>query len=1086
MGWTFGRPRLMSGEPKLNRRRALDRSAIADGQSTSFASSTPSFPNAISTQTSKTSKRSSLRRPQSWSNILDDGRWTKNLKPVQRKESEHEGGTSASQGNEVLNDPEQSAFEFKGTATNTLKSSWLRRMSTLSLHNHDDSPTSSPRPDSASLSFSNGSSAAILHSTASSSPAVPPRNKLVKRASSPRALQNFEATNSVSSRTQIPALRRPATSHQRSATIQQQYLHDGRRRLQDLFQAPSEVSQPLSDEHDPTHPYLETSHDPDQVWSPFFNVRNTSLGKEASQKRGAAVVYPRNNSLKVIVPSVDEVPTLMAATSINPNTAQDSSPCTPAGLDTFPPSTDTSKQDASVDMEQKRRRSFSIGEIFSSPSPSAWKTGSLRRAKGAPKSESGRRVVSAPLSSKHRLETTSTATSSPLPPLNRLSVFEIDLPDAPSYPASQPLYPASQPPAPSSYQLTPKPDVPSSSPASLHTDRLTSQRHSSANIGTFPSPPAPTLPRNRPHRPSMVPSDHASTLVGSDNENSRFLSGDEDDGDMDCQSETVFDSLRTGATGSSHSGIRGPRIETIFDESLLPDVNENKLAGLADLLSSGSFTDHNRRKTPIAEEEENMATPIRASLERINDFATPVRRARNLSQEIPSSPPIAPLQLKHRLDYEIGDVHAGEDWSSDDAHDTTWDQNNGHNLPMFGKSEKQVKSNIFDWSEHQPVGSDDLLNGSSPRPNTVHGRHPTEARGSRTSGRRAPSGIHLRSQSVPVPPDTSAHRTYNYDAKLDKWVYGPKTVSNEDWEGDFEFDEMEHSSTQDSARNATMHMNKSASILVPSAILERQATFYGQYDKVKELTLLVRELERLRARASPLGLIQGPSAELWKEAEGIISLVTVNEDEQDFLSPRSPHSANVDFDPFEDDFPSNQGLRESGPGPLKDDQLNGHDERTSMQSLARSSPANSKISTPPTSRPRKESSAKAKSVLEDILKQRSNNDPPLVDVKSPQKKLPFDTSSLRDLVTRAGVVTRALKEIVRRAENGPENGPVSPGRRPGIPPDPPFSQMFQHPPSSPFSSPQLPKSTSKGSFLGGSITGNDNDINGHMKMMTVV
>ncbi|KAI4134225.1 MAG: hypothetical protein LQ347_001697 [Umbilicaria vellea] len=1011
--------------------------------------------------------------------MLDDGRWTTNSTPAQKEEGGQEGGASTSQGDDVPTEPEAFAFEFRGAATNTVKSSWLRRMSTLSLYNHDDSPASSPRPDSASVSFSNGSSAPILHSTASSSPAVPPRNKLVKRASSQRALHNLEPTNSSSPRTQIPTLRRPATSHQRSATIQQQYLHDGRRKLQDLFQPPSEQGlRPLSDEHDTRHQSPEIPTEPDQVWSPFFNVRTTNLGKEIPQKRGTASVYPRNNSVKVIVPSVDELPTLMRATSIESKPSQNSRPCTPAGFGTFPPSTISSKHDASIDVEQKPRRSFSIGDIFSSPSPSTWRTASLRRGKAAPKSTAGRRVVSAPLSSKHQPATAEPTPSSPLPSLNRLSVFEIDLPGAPSYPATQP-------PITSTHPCSPKSDASSSSPANPQTDQSTSQRHSLANIGTFPSPPVPTLPRSKAHRPSIVPSDHASTLVGSDNENSRFLSGDEDDGDMDCQSETVFDSLRTGATGSSHSGIRGPRIETIFDESLLPGLNENKLAGLADLLSSGSFAEHNGRKTTITEEEENLCTPIRASLERLDDdFATPVRTAGILSQEIPSSPPIAPLQLRSRLDYELGDVHVDEDWSSDDvhdAHDDTWDKKIGHTLPMSDKSTKQVKSNIFDWSEHQTVGSDDLDTGSSPRPNTVHGRHPTEARGSRTSGRRAPSGLHLRSQSVPVPPDSSTHRSYNNASKLDAWIQGQKTVS-EDWDGDFEFDEVEHSGTQESVRAAPLPTNRSANILVPRAILERQATFHGQYSQVKELTLLVEELERLRIKASPLGLIQGPSAELWKEAEGIISLATVNEDDQDFLSPRSPHSATLEFDPFEDECPVSQVRRGSGPAPVKDEHPNGYDDHTGIQILPRSSPANSKISTPPPARPRKESSAKAKSVLEDILKQRSNNDPPLVDLKSPQKKLPFDTTSLRDLVTRAGVVTRALKEIVRRAENGP----TSPGRRPGTPPDPPFSQMFQNPPNSPFSSPQLPKSSSKGSYLGNSITGNDNDINGHMKMMTVV
>ena len=69
---------------------------------------------------------------------------------------------------------------------------------------------------------------------------------------------------------------------------------------------------------------------------------------------------------------------------------------------------------------------------------------------------------------------------------------------------------------------------------------------------------------------SSAPSDRGSTLLGSDNDNSRLMSGDEDD--IDARSETIYDSTRTGATGSSHSGIRRPPIDTIFDESPPPDL----------------------------------------------------------------------------------------------------------------------------------------------------------------------------------------------------------------------------------------------------------------------------------------------------------------------------------------------------------------------------------------------------------------------------------------------------------------------------------------------------------------------------------
>lgn len=167
------------------------------------------------------------------------------------------------------------------------------------------------------------------------------------------------------------------------------------------------------------------------------------------------------------------------------------------------------------------------------------------------------------------------------------------------------------------------------------------------------------------------------------------------------------------------------------------------------------------------------------------------------------------------------------------------------------------------------------------------------------------------------------------------------------------------------------------------------------------------------------------------------------------------------------------------------------DESSGSQPSSRRSSELQKLETPlPTSRPRKESSAKAKSVLETIYQQRKYYEPDLLDAKLAQKKLPFDTTSLKDLVTRAGVVTRALKEIVRQAENGPE----TPQSRPTTPRDPPYTQMFQQAPHTPTitksarvtQSSRSPRSQRGSAFLGGSIAGNDNDINGHMKFMTVV
>jgi len=95
---------------------------------------------------------------------------------------------------------------------------------------------------------------------------------------------------------------------------------------------------------------------------------------------------------------------------------------------------------------------------------------------------------------------------------------------------------------------------------------------------------------------------------------------------------------------------------------------------------------------------------------------------------------------------------------------------------------------------------------------------------------------------------------------------------------------------------------------------------------------------------------------------------------------------------------------------------------------------------------------------------------------------------LRDLVIRAGVITRALKEIVRKAEGvslSPERSSM-----PKFPHDPVFRQIFDPPDSSP--SPTLkkpagvPKSRSANSYLDGANTSNDLDMTQALKFTSVV
>lgn len=327
--------------------------------------------------------------------------------------------------------------------------------------------------------------------------------------------------------------------------------------------------------------------------------------------------------------------------------------------------------------------------------------------------------------------------------------------------------------------------------------------------------------------------------------------------------------------------------------------------------------------------------------------------------------------------------------------------------------EPAPKMNIFDWSE-QPR-SDREVSGSDARPRTVHGKQGPESRASRAPGRKAPTTLHLRSSSVPVSRDPSlSSDSRQSSGKFGTWGLGSKGVS-EDWDNDFDFED-----------DDTGGGEAEPSIMaVPKAIMDRQASLHGQFGQVQELTLLVEELKRLRHQASLLGLVHGPSSELWREAEGIVNLATVDEDGNNQSPPRSPSSLTFSFDDSEEEssYPIDRSKRTSGD--------------SWPASISGVSVSNNK--NPSSDRSCKESSsAKAKSVLDLIYQQRSST---YDESPNPRpKKLPFDIQSLHDLVIRAGVVTRALKEVIREAE-----GVATTPKKGIVPSDPPFSRIFNQP-----------------------------------------
>lgn len=671
--------------------------------------------------------------------------------------------------------------------------------------------------------------------------------------------------------------------------------------------------------------------------------------------------------------------------------------------------------------------------------------------------------------------------TSPISPLSHMSPFEVQLPKGtPSYPTS---------PFPGTERVL-----------SASSDRIRVSK-----------------------RVSSAPSDPISMNLSSDNDTRVFT----DDESFEFHSDTAYDSLATRATVSSHSGLKGPQIETIFDESP-PTELPNDQVRLQDLIARGSLDAEMERdgfsdaKGPIVgigitgwEDDDHgmvdapaqdQATPIRSDGIDYNedeDLSTPMTVVKHKRViDMTSSPPVMSFPISHN-DVAMEEIQQSVEAMDMDNDDLDWDKatdssstfdetfplpelpkhsarfkspnlagvslpaSNGHMIN--GTAEKRISA--FDFSEQQKFDSNGL-DGSSPRPKTVHGKQALDGRGSRTAGRRGPSA-HFRSQSVPVNRDSSIEGVVANPVipKFGTWGLCNKPVS-EEWSDDFDFDDdsadaMEEAGNDPGVPNGTLR----GTIKVPQAIINRQDSLHGQYSQVQEFMLLVEELKRSRAQGTKLNLL-GLEPQLWEDAESIINLATSNDDEDDFLPPRSPSLSG--FDDFDEDSPQPSRLSSSRPRP---------EEFVRKDSAHRISLSNP--STPPPGRPRGESLVQAKNFLQNIHEKRNGPASSPAHAKRPKpEKLPFDTQDLRKLVEQSGVISKGLKEIIRKAEGLS----LSPEKTTQRFQDPDFSKIFIRPDDSPsptFKKPLLPKSRSANGYLGSPHNDGDGDISAHLKMMTV-
>lgn len=975
-----------------------------------------------------------------------------------------------------------------GTHASSRRASWVKRLSAISVTQHS-SRNPSPAQMSPAVSCSNGSVAfshdgsAVPMVRRQTPPQLPP-NKLVKRSSSVRVPRDIEPTHG--SGTLRPSFRRPATSHQRSATLQ-----NYRSLLPVTRESPTVEVKPSS-----------ASTDSEAEYTHFFTA--TSLRGRRLSKR----FQTNPTKVKRVFPDEKHRPTLVLARAITTDAEELEESASEAGESVFyvsrpgtplsytaavaaprpgaphlienahvRPSTAVSSTVVSEDAS-RRRRSFSIADLL--PSGSSAKKQRLAKQPGLKLTRgSSQRVSSDPViptmgkrsnTSYGELPARRNLTD-PAPP--KRDIFAPAGVAESNYHRSHRSHRNAAPGGSSTSPLSTLPSL--RREMTVPGNRLASMPQleaiASAAPATNQAPPSPSVLAQagvRPSRHSMAPSEHASTLVGSSDNEVRAV-GSVDGEDADLRSETLYDSLHTGATRSVSGGARGPRIETIFDESPPAKLRVTALRDLlpsgtfGDNLTNGAFDDHS-----ITQDDDSFTTPARTTVRPEHHLQEAVSFSRPSSTTvypglIPSSPPSMPKPLSLgtlEWDSTVGDDRSSR-WSLDElegedpwvdhppashlATPITLRRSNPHllasvpntkpstpQLSALDHIDRDARSSIFDWSEQQPTDKSSG-NRTPPRPRTVHGKKDANRRDSRSVGRRAPSGLHARSQSVPVVPDVVSKRSTVVTNKFGTWGIGSKGVT-EDWNDDFDFSELAEEPTPKSVA-ASQRIDSGSAMIVPKSIQEQQNNVLANISLLREWGLLIEELKEHRIRGISLGIVEGSHSGMWEEVDAMIDLADQEAEHEEVPRASPPSSPGFDEDAFDDLSASpnaGRGRRKSG---SPNDDLSKTQTVRPRKSIL---PPNDRIFGPHTSpvppkpkyeapatpesrpiitRPRKDSEAKARSVIEALQSRKSvfespANAPPAL---SP-KKVPFDTATLRRIVPYVNTLTRKVKDTIRDAE----------------------------------------------------------------------
>ncbi|KAI1437111.1 hypothetical protein GGR50DRAFT_141779 [Xylaria sp. CBS 124048] len=970
--------------------------------------------------------------------------------------------------------------------------SWMRRLSIRPLSQHG-SLRSSIGPDSPSL-FSFGSGTPIL-STPRDTPQLPP-NKLVKRTPTMN-INDAGLSKRRGSRTQI-SLRRPATSHQRSATLQHQLT---------AKELPPPPETPTDHQKRPRaktvgaqqqRPILGGAKDERSRWKSFWHAKLSQTISRATSSRGTdSTGQPMGRKDGIDTPSPQEVYLVTPSKLIMNGSLPPSNGFHPKS-DHRSRTVQNSPQGSSRDSEngsdatenERRKRPTSIQ--LSSPTSWLGRAGSLRRSK---------RTSETPGSDKRRLSAPVAGDAAPI--RNSQSNNPANMKESTEFSqAAVDLTAIFRPPGkPRGLPPSPRPLSPLSS---LNPDTDCLDSPSLAPPGGLDETISSVTVSSRVNsQGSYTRTLERASTVGSSEYQRGFTSGDDDD--TDFKTDTPFDSFRTVASGRKQ-GLDSP-LESMFDDSPLSaqgNTSKPKRLSIQDILGP-SFDGGDK----IMEEDETGSSPVRGSYEEfevrfreasIQDNSKPVQGL--MPQDSPQDKDQSPLTL----DDDEDDDDLG--WAREDDKEfynglsppgsmnsrrgnavfNTGVGGAGSNakreFPSDSASERP-RSTIFDWTEPQ-IHDRRGKNGLTYRPKTVHGKQEIDLRGGRSASRKGPVAAHVRSQSVPLVPDLA--ETSKSAPKFGTWGLGQKNVS-EEWDDDFEFEE-DVGSPMGPVENGR---GDRTPMIVPASIQATQPTVRAHSGQIRELSLLVNDLKRLCRLGREMGMLLGSSSRLWHEAEGIIALASPDEDTDavdgctadDFNSSFSDERFTAQgFDGASLETPKSLGPQ----NPLsrrqsvfQPDDVFGTSGNTEERVVV------NRPMTPENATVELRSTSVAKSVMESMRKRVTVSD--AYDAyenhevnKPPKGKLNFDTNSLKELVKHAGDLRDSLSELIRR-EDPITQSPARTPKRARANGSPAFTRVFDEPMSSPTRhNPHNHKTTLGGTPINASPS---NKMSRRMQVMTV-